>query len=87
MLDPAFGFLIIGGFTLNQYYNTKVAAVGADAQTFQNESDSQARVISQLTNQQAQRPRSAGKARAGIGDLCNFTANRIACPLRKPRSR
>ena len=44
---------VIGNFSLNSYYNTRVAAVGADSQTFQQESDNQAKVLTQLQNQQS----------------------------------
>lgn len=44
---------VIGNFSLNSYYNARVAAVGADSQTFQQEADNQAKVLTQLRNQQS----------------------------------
>ncbi len=44
---------VIGNFSLNSYYNSRVASVGADSQTFQQEADNQAKVLSQLQNQQS----------------------------------
>lgn len=44
---------VIGSFSLDSYYNAKVAAVGADSQTFQQEADNQAKVLSQVQNQQS----------------------------------
>jgi len=42
----------IGAFSLDGYYNSKVALVGADSKSFQTESDNQDRVLNQLKNQQ-----------------------------------
>jgi flagellar hook-associated protein 1 FlgK len=44
---------VIGNFSLNGYYNSKVASIGADSQTFQQEADNQAKVLNQLQNQQS----------------------------------
>ncbi|HLJ55959.1 MAG TPA: flagellar hook-associated protein FlgK [Chthonomonadaceae bacterium] len=45
--------LAIGQSTLNQYYAAKVAGVGADAQRFQTEADTQGKIVAQLQNQQS----------------------------------
>jgi len=44
---------VIGGFSLDQFYNAKVAGVGADSQRAQGQSDNQTKVVSQLQSQQA----------------------------------
>jgi flagellar hook-associated protein 1 FlgK len=43
----------VGVFSLNQYYNTSVAGIGADSQRFQTQTDNQSKVVTQLQNQQA----------------------------------
>lgn len=44
---------VIGSFSLDSYYNAKVAAVGADSQTFQQQSGNQDAIVAQLKNQQS----------------------------------
>ena len=44
---------VIGSFSLDSFYNAKVAIVGADSQTFQQQSDNQDKVVAQLKNQQS----------------------------------
>lgn len=44
---------IIGNFSLDSFYNAKVAGVGSDSQTYQKQSDNQGAVVTQLTNQQS----------------------------------
>jgi len=44
---------VIGQASLNQYYNSRVATVGADSQRVQSLADNQAKVVTQLQNQQA----------------------------------
>lgn len=43
----------LGNFSLNDYYNSKVALVGADSQSYIAQSDNQSRVVSMLQNQQS----------------------------------
>src|SRR5204863_543154 len=44
---------VLSGFSLNQYYDAKVAQVGADSASFQSQSDNQQKVVTMLNNQQA----------------------------------
>lgn len=44
---------LIGQSSLNQYYNAKVAAIGADSQRFLAQADTQSKVVAQLQNQQS----------------------------------
>ena len=44
---------MIGSFSLDSFYNAKVATVGADSQTFQQQADNQDKVVTQLKNQQS----------------------------------
>ncbi len=44
---------LIGQSSLNQFYNAKVAAVGADSQRFKAQADTQSKAVTQLQNQQS----------------------------------
>ena len=44
---------VIGSLSLDSYYNAKVAGVGADSRTFQQQSSNQDAIVSQLKNQQS----------------------------------
>lgn len=43
----------LGNFSLNDYYNSKVALVGADSQSYIAQSDNQSKVVNLLKNQQS----------------------------------
>jgi flagellar hook-associated protein 1 FlgK len=44
---------VINGFSLDSYYNAKVAGIGADAQTYQSQVTNQQNVVTQLQNLQS----------------------------------
>ena len=44
---------VIGNSSLDSYYNAKVAAIGADSKTFQQQTDNQDKIVSQLKTQQS----------------------------------
>lgn len=43
----------LGNFSLDEYYNAKVALVGADSQSYQTQSDNQDKIVTLLKNQQS----------------------------------
>ena len=71
---------MIGSFSLDSYYNAKVAIVGADSQTFQQQSDNQDAVVTQLKNQQS--------SVSGVNldeELTHMLAVSARVPGRRPR--
>jgi flagellar hook-associated protein 1 FlgK len=44
---------VIGNFSLDSYYNAKVAGIGAASQTYQQQSDTQDKIVAQLQTQQS----------------------------------
>lgn len=44
---------VINGFSIDAYYNSRVALIGSDSQTFQAQAQNQDKVVSQLKNQQS----------------------------------
>ncbi|HLK57575.1 MAG TPA: flagellar hook-associated protein FlgK [Chthonomonadaceae bacterium] len=43
---------VINGFSLTDYYNSSIAQIGADTQSYQNQANTQQSVVSQVQNQQ-----------------------------------